>query len=291
MTTCHFVPSDLTFSLEVFPPKSEEGVEKLEATIETYLNFGPSFITVTFGAGGTVENAERAQNVVRRIAGISPVPVAAHMICAGRTRTEVDSIVDGFYADGVRRLVALRGDILQRAGPYVPHQDGYEYTYDFIAAVKKRYTDMHISVAGYPERHPESPNTDHDLDHLKRKVDAGADCVLSQFFFDPDVFLRWRDAVAARGITVPVVPGLMPILNFERAANMAKKCGTDVPGFLVDMFDGVSPDSLDHKLLAMNVLSHQITRLIENGVKSFHFYTLNDTLLFKHLCMWLRAGF
>lgn len=286
-----FIPSRLRFSLEIFPPKSSEGIEKLEETLATYAVYGPSCVTVTFGAGGTTDNIDRARALVRYIDQTHHIPVAAHVICAGRTKRDVDDIVDGFWEDGVRRIVALRGDVLQRAGPYIPHSDGYEYTYDFITSVKKRYPSMHISVAGYPEKHPESPSTDHDLDHLKRKVDAGADSILSQFFFDPDVFLSWRDRVVARGITVPVIPGLLPILNFEKAVSFADKCQAQIPHFLYKMFDGIPPDSIDHKLLAMNVLSHQITRLIDHHVSDFHFYTLNDTLLLKHLCTWIRSGF
>lgn len=286
-----FVPSQLGFSLEIFPPKSTEGFDRLEETLAAYAIYGPSCITVTFGAGGAAENIDRARSLVRHILEAHRIPVAAHVICAGRTKAEVDGIVDGFWQDGVRRIVALRGDVLQRAGPYVPHPNGYEYTYDFIRPTKERYPAMHISVAGYPEKHPESPSTDHDLEHLKRKVDAGADSILSQFFFDPDVFLSWRDRAVARGINVPIIPGLLPILNFDKTKIFAEKCQAQIPEFLHKMFDGVPAESVDHKLLAMNVLSHQITRLIEHGVTDFHFYTLNDTLLLKHLCTWLRSGF
>lgn len=286
-----FIPSDISFSLEVFPPKTEAGLEQLLQTVETYTAFKPSYITVTCGAGGAKETIAYMRQVTNHIAQRTVRPVAAHMTCANRSRADVDEIIDNFWTDGVRHIVALRGDILGQNAPYQPHADGYFYTSDFVAGIKARHPEMQVSVAGYPEMHPESPSESFDLDHLKRKVDAGADRVLTQFFFDPEIFLRWRDRVVAHGINIPLTPGLLPIISFPRMLNFAKRCNAMVPGFLHTMFNGVDPDSIDHKLLAMNVLSHQITRLIENDVKSFHFYTLNDTLLTKHLCTWIRAGF
>lgn len=286
-----FIPSDISFSLEVFPPKTSGGLDKLHQVVDAYTAFQPSYITVTCGAGGSVNVAEITRDVTRSIAQRTDLPVAAHMTCASRSRAEVDEIIDGFWQDGIRHIVALRGDILGQNAPYQPHPEGYFYSSDFVANIKKRYPAMQVSVAGYPESHPESPSEAFDLDHLKRKIDAGADRVLTQFFFDPAVFLRWRDRVAAHSIHAPLTPGLLPILSFPRMLNFAKKCNATVPGFLHTMFENSDPDGIDHKLLAMNVLSHQITRLIEHGVKSFHFYTLNDTLLTKHLCTWMRAGF
>ncbi len=283
--------TDIHFSLEVFPPKTPGGLENLLATVDAYMACRPSYITVTFGAGGAQDMVDYSREVIRRIAERSNLPVAAHLTCAGRSKAEVNSILDGFWADGVRHIVALRGDILNQSGPYQPVADGYPFTYDFIAAIKQRFPAMGVSVAGYPEMHPESPSLAFDLDHLKRKVDAGADAVLTQFFFDPEVFLRWRDQVAQHDIKAAIIPGLLPILNFKKAVNFAKRCNANVPDFLHAMFHDVDPESVDHKLLAMNVLSHQITRLIEHGVRDFHFYTLNDTLLTRHLCTWMRAGF
>ena len=286
-----FIPSDIDFSLEVFPPKTESGVENLLKTVDAYTALHPSYITVTFGAGGTMETAAHTRQIIQRINTRTNIPVAAHMTCAGRSKAEVDQIIDNFAHDGVRHIVALRGDILGQGGPYQPHPEGYAYTADFVKGIKTRHAAMRVLVAGYPETHPESPSETFDITHLRHKVDAGADGVLTQFFFDPEVFLRWRDKVAAHGIHAPLIPGLLPILNFPKLLGFAKKCNATVPNFLHTMFDAVDPDSTDHKLLAMNVLSHQITRLIEHGVKSFHFYTLNDTLLTRHLCTWMRAGF
>jgi methylenetetrahydrofolate reductase (NADPH) len=289
--TGKFTTSDIEFSLEVFPPKSEAGVERLLATVDSYTAFKPSMITVTFGAGNSQGIVMDARQTVKSIAARTHLPVAAHMTCANRSRAEVDDIVDSFWQDGVRHIVALRGDILRQDAPYSPHPEGYLTTPDFIASLKKRYPALRVSVAGYPETHPESPSVAFDIAHLKSKIDAGADDVLTQFFFDPEVFLRWRDKLTEAGVRAPLTPGLLPILNFPKTLSFAKKCNAAVPGFLHKMFDGIDPDSVDHKLLAMNVMSHQITRLIEHGVKSFHFYTLNDTLLTRHVCTWLRAGF
>jgi methylenetetrahydrofolate reductase (NADPH) len=282
---------DIHFSLEVFPPKTEAGLDKLLHTVDAYTALKPSTITVTFTAGNAPESVTYMRDLLVRISARTAIPVAAHLVCAGRSRTEIDSILDTFWNDGVRRIVALRGDILAQNGAYRPHPEGYSTTIEFIAAIHARYPSMTILVAGYPEMHPESPSLTFDLDHLKKKVDAGASRVLTQFFFDPEIFLRWRDKVVAHGINVPIIPGLLPILSFPKMLGFAKKCNANVPDFLYKMFDGVDPDSVDHKLLAMNVLSHQITRLIEHGVTSFHFYTLNDTLLTRHLCTWLRTAF
>lgn len=286
-----FSSADIEFSLEVFPPRSETGIEHLLRTVDNYTALDPSYLSVTFGAGGSDETVEYTRNTATRIVLRTHIPVAAHVTCAHRSRAETDEIIDGFWRDGVRHIVALRGDIMGQSAAYQPHPKGYFYTYEFVEGIKSKHPDMTVAVAGYPETHPESPDVNFDLDHLKRKIDAGADVIITQFFFDPDVFLRWRDAVAKHGIKAPLVPGLLPILSFPKTVMLAQKCNASVPGFLHGMFDGIEPESTDHKLLAMNVLSHQITRLIEHGVKSFHFYTMNEELLTRHLCTWLRSGF
>ncbi|MDD3288946.1 MAG: methylenetetrahydrofolate reductase [Alphaproteobacteria bacterium] len=286
-----FSSSALEFSLEVFPPKTPAGMDRLMATVDAYTALKPAYLSVTFGAGGSSSGNNYSRRAVKSVFDRTHLPVAAHLTCANKSQAELNSFIDAFWDDGIRHIIALRGDILATEGPYQPHPEGYPNTADFIAGIKKRRPEMKISVAGYPETHPESPSEKFDLDHLKRKVDAGADEVLTQFFFDPSIFLKWRDRVTAHGIDVPIVPGLLPLLNFPKTVAMAEKCNASVPAFLHTMFDGVEPDSTDHKLLAMNVLSHQITRLIEHGVTTFHFYTMNETLLTKHLCTWLRSGF
>ncbi len=290
----------VAFSLEVFPPKTEEGLVRLRAAAAAYAPLRPALITVTFGAGGAAASAPLARRALREVAALGKAPVAAHITFAGRTRDEVDATLADFWDDGVRSFVALRGDLPVPpegavAGAariaFRPHPEGYADTPAFVARLKTLYPDAQVFVAGYPETHPESPSQAFDLDHLKRKVDAGADAVLTQFFFDPEVFLRWRDKAAAQGINVPLIPGLLPILNFPNLVTFAAKCQASVPPFLATMFEDSPPEGLDHKLLAMNVLSHQITRLITAGVDRFHFYTLNETTLTRHVCVWLRAGF
>jgi len=291
MTEERFVPKDVSFSLEVFPPKTPAGVSHLLETIEAYAALDPGAITVTFGATGSQETVDIVRDVIRHIRTHTTCPVSAHITCANRSQADVLSIMDSFWEDGIRRVVALRGDMIGAGVPYRPHPQGFPKTYDFIAALRQRYPELSIYVAGYPETHPESPSETFDIDHLKRKVDAGADGVLTQFFFDTEAFLRWRDKVEKRGIDVPLVPGLLPILNFQKTLNMAKRCNAHMPDVLHKMFDGVDPESVDHKLLAMNVLSNQITRLVEHGVGRFHFYTMNETLLTRQLCTWMRSGF
>ncbi len=285
-----FVPSDISFSLELFPPKTEKGMAHLLAALDVYAKFNPAALTVTFGAAGAPQTIEHVRHVIKIIRQHVDCPVAAHVTCAGRLREEVDAILDSFWEDGVRHIVALRGDIMAEGAPYKPFLGGYEKTTDFISSIKELHPEFSVYVAGYPETHPESPSQAFDLDHLKSKIGAGGDGVLTQFFFDPEVFLRWRDKVEKRGIEARIIPGLLPILNFEKMCAMAQRCHAQVPDFLHKMFDGVDPESVDHKLLAMDVLSHQITRLIEHGVPHFHFYTMNETLLTSQLCKWMRAG-
>jgi len=287
----HFSSADIDFSLEVFPPRTELGMEHLLSTVDAYTALDPSYLSVTFGAGGSEETVEYTRNTVTRIVLRTHIPVAAHVTCAHRSREDTDEIIDSFWRDGVRHIVALRGDIMGQSAAYQPHPGGYNFTHEFVAGIKGKHPDMIVVVAGYPEMHPESVDLNTDLDHLKRKVDAGASAVLTQFFFDPDVFLRWSDLVVKHGIKVPLVPGLLPILSFPKTVMLAQKCNASVPPFLHHMFDGIAPESIDHKLLAMNVLSHQMTRLIEHGSKTFHFYTMNEELLTRHLCTWLRSGF
>jgi len=289
--TSRFTPTDITFSLEVFPPKTPQGIDKLMRVVDDYVSLQPAAITVTFGATGADSNFDSVRDIVKRIQGRTQIPVAAHMTCAGRSIQQVDACIDILAMEGVRHIVALRGDIMGQGAPYKPSPDGYPMTYDFIASIKRRHPEVKVYVAGYPEVHPESPSESFDLDHLKHKVDAGADAVLTQFFFDPEVYLHWRDKVEKRGIHVPIIPGLLPIISFPKMCEVASRCKADVPSFLRTMFENVDPESMDHKLLAMNVLSHQITRLIEHGVTHFHFYTMNETILTRHLCAWIRAGF
>jgi methylenetetrahydrofolate reductase (NADPH) len=275
------------FSLELFPPKSQGAYFSLQSALDELVALSPSFITITCGAGGS-DNSHTKELVLDCAARYQPLPVKAHMTCVGRTKEELDRLADSYWDAGVTGIVALRGDA-PKGETYRPHPEGYAYAIDLVAGLKQRH-DFDITVAAYAEGHPEAPSLDFDLSYLKKKFDAGADQAITQFFFDPELFLRFRDRAVKRGIRKPIIPGLLPILDYPRMCHFAARCGAPIPNFLRSMFEGVAPKSLDHQLLAMNVLSHQITRLIEEGVEFFHFYSLNETLLTKHVCKWLRAG-
>lgn len=277
------------FSLELFPPKSQGAYYDLWEATDALAALKPSFMTVTCGAGGSDKSPTR--DLVIALADRYKLPVKAHMTCVGASREEIDQLADDYWNAGIKHIVALRGDLPSGDNEkYTPNENGYAYAVDLVEGLKKQH-DFDISVAAYPEGHPEMPSLDYDLSYLKRKIDAGADRAITQFFFDPEVFLRFRDRAVKRGINAPIIPGILPILSFEKLKRFAARCQASVPNFLHEMFDGVEADSLDHQLLAMNVLSHQITRLYEEGVDFFHFYTLNETMLTRHVCTWLRAGF
>lgn len=278
------------FSLELFPPKTAGAYYDLCTATDTLAALKPAFMTVTCGAGGSDKNPTR-NLVVDLVKRYPQIPIKAHLTCIGSSREEVDSLADFYWDSGIKHIVALRGDTPKNSnGRYIPREDGYAYAVDLVAGLKKRHA-FDITVAAYAEGHPEAPSLDFDLAYLKRKVDAGANRAITQFFFDPELFLRFRDRTVKKGISVPIIPGILPILNFQKMKVFAEKCRAPIPNFLHTMFEGVEAGSLDHQLLAMNVLSHQITRLHEEGVEFFHFYTLNETLLTKHVCTWLRAGF
>lgn len=277
------------FSLELFPPKTNGAYYNLHEAVDELIKLNPRFITVTCGAGGSDKSPTK--DLVVDLIQRHGIPVKAHMTCVGASREEIDAQADDYWESGIKHIVALRGDVpKEQEGKYVPREDGYAYAVDLVKGLKARH-DFDISVAAYAEGHPEAPSLDFDLSYLKRKVDAGADRAITQFFFDPELFLRFRDRAVKKGIEVPIVPGMLPILNYEKMKSFAARCGAPIPNFLHTMFEGVETGSVDSQLLAMNVLSHQITRLIEEGVDFFHFYTLNETMLTKHVCKWLRAGF
>lgn len=274
---------DIDFSLEIFPPRTPEGDTRLRQVLRTFYELKPAFISVT-------ATAQRdAADFTRTTSGLvceEYGKVAPHITCGGRSRAEIEQLATGYRDCGIRRIVALRGD----APPPGAGAGVLRHASQLVRQLRQ-IADFDISVAAYPETHPEAPSADADLARLKEKLDAGANRAISQFFFDPDVFLRFRDRAAAAGISAPLVPGLLPILNFGRMTGFAEKCNADVPCFLRRMFEGLEPQTLDHKLLAMNILSYQIGRLIAEGVTRFHFYTLNETTLIRHVCRWMRMAF
>ncbi|AUN28906.1 methylenetetrahydrofolate reductase [Niveispirillum cyanobacteriorum] len=282
-------PGDLTVSFEFFPPKTEKMHENLWTAIRRLAPLNPAFMSVTYGAGGSTR--ERTHATVTGIQAETGIPAAAHLTCVAATREEIDEIARNYWDAGIRHIVALRGDPPPRADGtgglggrgYEPHPGGYAYAADLVAGLK-RIGDFDISVACFPEVHPEAPSAQIDLDNLKRKVDAGANRAISQFFFDVDAFLRFRDKAAASGIHVPMVPGILPILNFTKAAEMGEKCNTAIPAWMRDLFDGLDEAPETRHLVAATVAIEQCRYLEKHGVKQFHFYTMNRADLTVAIC-------
>jgi methylenetetrahydrofolate reductase (NADPH) len=272
----------LKVSFEFFPPKTDEMERTLWESIERLAPLGPSFVSVTYGAGGSTR--ERTHNTVARIVRETRLKPAAHLTCVAATCAEIDEVIRGYWDAGVRHIVALRGDPQTGAGtPYVPHPGGYAYTPDLIAGIRKA-GDFEVSVSAYPEAHPESAGIDADIEILKRKVDAGATRAITQFFFENDFYFRYLDKAQAAGISIPIVPGVIPVLNFKQAASFAKRCGTHVPQWLADRFDGLDDDPATRKLIAAAVAAEQVTDLIDRGVTDLHFYTMNRADLVFAIC-------
>jgi methylenetetrahydrofolate reductase (NADPH) len=275
------VNGDLAVSFEFFPPKTAAMEEALWAAIRRLEPLAPRFVSVTYGAGGSTR--ERTHATVVRILGETGLTPAAHLTCVGSTRAEVDDVARRYWDAGVRHIVALRGDAPEGQGGYAPHPGGYAYAADLVAGLK-RIGDFEISVAAYPETHPEARSADVDIDNLKRKIDAGATRAITQYFFDPAVYFRFLERVRASGITVPVVPGIMPVLNFAQTAKFSKACGASVPSWLARVFDGLEEDAETRKLVAATVVAEQVRALHAGGVREFHFYTLNRADLVFAIC-------
>jgi len=261
-------------SFEFFPPKTEEMDKGLWASIERLAPLCPRFVSVTYGAGGSTR--ERTHATIARILKETHLLPAAHLTCVGASKSEIDEIVDRYHEVGVRHIVALRGDPPGGIGtPYYTHPDGYQTSADLVAGIKKRHGDIEVSVSAYPEKHPESRDFDADIDTLQAKVDAGATRAITQVFFDNDLYFRYLDRVRARGIDIPVVPGIMPMHNFKQARNFVTRAGTSVPDWLAEKFDGLDDDPETRKLVAATVAAGQVQKLAKRGVDTFHFYTMN----------------
>ena len=273
---------DLNVSFEFFPPKTEEAEVTLWNSIRRLAPLGPSFVSVTYGAGGSTR--ERTHRTIRRILEETTLKPAAHLTTVEASRGEIDRIVDDYWEAGVRHLVALRGDPPSgMGGVYAPQADGYANATELTAAAAARHP-FEISVGVYPEKHPESPSLDHDIEVLKAKVDAGATRAISQFFFDIDAFLGFVDKARAAGITIPIVPGIMPVTNFNGLKRMASTCQCSVPAWLSNLFEGLDQDPETRRLLAGSVAAEMCARLEEEGFKDFHFYTLNRADLVYAIC-------
>lgn len=276
-------------SFEFFPPKTEEMERTLWSSIERLAPLNPSFVSVTYGAGGSTR--ERTHNTVARMVRETNLKPAAHLTCVNATRDEVDEVVRSYWDVGVRHIVALRGDPAEGVGSaYAPHPGGYRQTCDLVAGIK-RIGDFQVSVSAYPEKHPEAASLDADIDALKAKVDAGSDRAITQFFFENDVYLRYVDRVRARGIDIPIVPGILPVQNFKQAANFARRTGASVPEWLAHRFEGLDDDVDTRRLIAGAVAAEQVLDLVDRGIHDFHFYSMNRADLVYAIChlLGLRA--
>lgn len=273
---------DISVSFEFFPPKTEKMEAVLWASIERLAPLSPRFVSVTYGAGGTTR--ERTHATVSRIVRETRLAPAAHLTCVGASRAEVDEVVRGYWAAGVRHIVALRGDPPSGAGTrYTPHPDGYATTMELITGIR-RIGAFDISVGGYPEMHPESASLTADIEHLKAKVDAGATRIITQFFFDNAHYLRFVERCRAAGIWCPILPGIQPIHNFRQIANFAGKVGTTFPAWFARRFDGLDEDPMTTQLVGAAVCAEQVMGLVDEGVRQFHLYTQNRADLSFAIC-------
>ncbi|MFN3892212.1 MAG: methylenetetrahydrofolate reductase [NAD(P)H] [Beijerinckiaceae bacterium] len=276
-------------SFEFFPPKTPEMEEALWQAIQRLAPLQPHFVSVTYGAGGTTR--QRTHSTVARILGETQLRPAAHLTCVGASRAEIDDVVQGYWDLGVRHIVALRGDPPAGVGAkFEPHPEGYQTSAALVAGIK-RIGDFEITVSAYPEKHPEAASFDQDIDALKAKIDAGATRAITQFFFENESYLRYLDKVRARGIDIPIVPGLVPVQNFRQTASFAAKTGASVPAWLAARFEGLDDDPATRRLVAAAVAAEQALDLVDRGVREFHFYTMNKADLVFAIChlLGLRA--
>ena len=276
----------IRLSFEFFPPKNETMEARLWETVQRLAPLKPDFVSVTYGADGSTR--ERTHDIVSRIHGRSGLTSAPHLTCVGASRDEVLDIARQYWDEGIRHIVALRGDPPQGSDRYIPHPDGFAYASDLVAGLRT-VGDFEISVAAYPEVHPEATSPEADLENLKRKVDAGATRAITQFFFDTDAYLRLRDRAAAIGIDVPIVPGILPITRFPQLTRFAATCGTHVPEWLAERFAGLDDDPETCAMIAAAVAIDQVESLRRHGVSDFHFYTLNRAELTYAICQCLAS--
>jgi methylenetetrahydrofolate reductase (NADPH) len=277
-------------SFEFFPPKTAEMEQALWDAIGRLAPLQPNFVSVTYGAGGSTR--ERTHATVKRILAETMLTPAAHLTCVAATRAEVDQVIAAYAQAGVRHIVALRGDppggISER---FSPHPDGYRNAADLVTGIK-RIADVEVSVSAYPEKHPDSASVAADIDMLKTKVDAGAARAITQFFFENSLYFRYLDRVRASGVNIPIVPGILPVLNFKQTKNFAARAGASVPDWLAARFDGLDDDPATRKLIAAAVAAEQVLDLVDHGVTDFHFYSMNRADLVYAIChlLGLRPG-
>lgn len=271
----------LNISFEFFPPKTEEMEMKLWEVIMKLQNLNPKFVSVTYGAGGSTR--ERTHQTIEKIIKETALKPASHLTCVAASKEEVDNIVRNYWQIGVRHIVALRGDMPASSPNYRLREDGYKYASELVAGIKK-IGDFEISVAGYPEKHPEAPSIEIDIDNLKRKIDAGANRVITQFFFDADVYFRFVEKCQKSGINVPIVPGILPVTNVKQTRHFAKMCGAVIPKWMDRLFEGLD-ERQDTRHLIAGIVATELCRILRNGgVEDFHFYTLNRSELTSAIC-------
>ena len=276
-------------SFEFFPPANEAMNERLWQSIEHLAPLSPRFVSVTYGAdGSTRERTHAAVERIIRETDLTPVP---HLTCVGATREEIDAIAEDYWKLGIRHIVALRGDAPKDVERYEPTEGGYAYASDLVEGLKQ-IGDFDITVAAYPEVHPDAPSAHFDLDNLKRKLDAGASRAITQFFFDTEIFLRFRDRCVIAGIDAPIVPGILPITRFPQLTKFAAACGASIPESISNQFEGLDDDEQTRQLVAAGVAIEQVHALRREGVSEFHFYTLNRSELTFAIChaLGVRAG-
>ena len=272
---------DIAVSFEFFPPKTDKMAETLWESVQTLAPLQPRFVSVTYGAGGSTR--ERTHQTVERILNETALTPAAHLTCVAASREEIDAIARDYWDLGVRNIVALRGDPPEAGTKYQPHPEGYRDAADLVEGLKK-VAPFDISVAAYPEVHPDSRDRSFDLENLKRKVDAGADRAITQFFFSADCFFRFRDEAAAAGLEVEIVPGILPVSNVATTRRFAATCGASIPQWLDDLFEGLDDLPSARQLIAATVAAELCGQLYAGGVRHFHFYTLNRAELSYAIC-------
>lgn len=272
---------DCEISFEFFPPKTEKMEEQLWDSVVTLAPLEPRFVSVTYGAGGSTR--ERTHNTVARIARETLIPAAAHLTCVEASRAEIAEVANAYWDAGVRHIVALRGDPPHAGGSFEPHPEGYASAADLVEGLRKLHP-FEISVSAYPETHPEAATPESDIDNLKRKLDAGASRAITQFFFEPETFFRFRDAVAAAGIKAEIVPGIMPVSNFASIVRISNMTGTAIPAWMAHLFEGLDDHPPARQLVAATIAAEMCRRLYAGGVRDFHFYTLNRAELAYAIC-------
>lgn len=273
---------EINVSFEFFPPKNEEMEKKLWNAISELKNLKPNFVSVTYGAGGSTR--ERTHQTIKRIIKETDLKPAAHLTCVAASKAEIHEILESYWQSGVRHLVALRGDMPASTPNYQLHPDGYKYASELVEGIRKTNMDFEISVAGYPEKHPEAKSLDEDIDNLKRKVDAGANRIITQFFFDCDAYFHFVDKCRKRGIEVPIIPGILPVSNVKQTKHFAKMCGAKIPTWMNNLFENLD-EKQDTRILIAGIVATELCRILHNkGVDDFHFYTLNRADLTLAIC-------